>query len=110
MEIDYDKLIQRFGTEPIGKRRLERVRKHSGEPHLRLRRGIFYSNRDLDHVLDEYERGNRFVLYTGRGPSGPPRIGHLVPWIFTKHLQDVFDAKLLLQITDDERLLIRKAR
>jgi tryptophanyl-tRNA synthetase len=29
----------------------------------------------------------------------------LVPWIFTKHLQDKFDAKLYFQITDDERFL-----
>jgi tryptophanyl-tRNA synthetase len=46
------------------------------------------------------------VLYTGRGPSGPVHLGHLVPWIFTKYLQDAFNAKLYFQMTDDEKFLI----
>jgi len=52
-----------------------------------------------------YERGEGFYLYTGRGPSGPTHIGHMVPWIFTKHLQDKFDVKLYFQLTDDEKSL-----
>jgi tryptophanyl-tRNA synthetase len=53
-----------------------------------------------------YEQGHQFVLYTGRGPSGPVHIGHIVPWIFTKHLQDRFGSKLYFQMTDDEKFLI----
>ena len=106
-DIDYEKLIKQFGTRRISQKLLERIRSHTGKLHLHLRRGIFYSHRDLDTVLDEYEKGNNFVLYTGRGPSGPVHIGHLVPCLFTKHLQDKFGAKLYFQFTDDERLLIR---
>jgi len=105
-EIDYEKLIQEFGTQPITDELLEKIKKHTGELHLQLRRRIFFSHRDLDWILDMYEAGHRFVLYTGRGPSGPVHIGHLVPWIFTKHLQDVFGAKLYFQMTDDEKFLI----
>ena len=61
---------------------------------------------DLHLVLDHYEQGQPFVLYTGRGPSGPVHLGHVVPWIFTKYLQDVFDVKLYFQLTDDEKFLI----
>ncbi|RLG96498.1 tryptophan--tRNA ligase [Candidatus Bathyarchaeota archaeon] len=104
--IDYRKLIEEFGTQPITDSLLERIRKHTGELHLQLRRRIFFSHRDLDWILDMYEAGRRFVLYTGRGPSGPVHIGHLIPWIFTKHLQDVFGAKLYFQMTDDEKFLI----
>ena len=32
-------------------------------------------------------------------------MGHLLPWIFTKYLQDKFNVKLLFQITDDEKFL-----
>lgn len=103
--IDYDKLIQQFGTQPITDEILERIKKHTGELHLQLRRKIFFSHRDLDWILDRYEEGEKFVLYTGRGPSGPVHIGHLIPWIFTKYLQDHFDAKLYFQITNDERFL-----
>jgi len=106
-EIDYDKLIERFGTKRIDRELLERIRDHTGTLHMHLRRGIFYSHRDMDRILDEHEKGNRFVLYTGRGPSGPVHLGHLVPWLFTKHLQDVFGAKLFFQFTDDEKLMLR---
>lgn len=104
-KIDYEKLIREFGTQPLTPEILERIRKHAGELHPQLERRIFFSHRDLDWLLDRWETGSKFVLYTGRGPSGPVHIGHLVPWIFTKYLQDKFDAKLYFQITDDERFL-----
>jgi tryptophanyl-tRNA synthetase len=106
-DVDYDRLIQRFGTKPISEEILSRIKRHSGELHLQLRRRVFFSHRDLDNILDKYEEGRGFALYTGRGPSGPVHIGHLVSWVFTKHLQDVFGAKLFFQLTEDERLLIR---
>ena len=37
-------------------------------------------------------------------------MGHLMPWIFTKYLQDKFNAKLLFQITDDEKFLYGQDR
>jgi len=37
------------------------------KPHHLLRRGIFFSHRDLDWVLNNYENGKPFFLYTGRG-------------------------------------------
>jgi len=104
--VDYDKLIEKFGTEPIDDLILERIKKHTGQLHLQLRRKIFFSHRDLDWILDMFEAGSKFVLYTGRGPSGPVHIGHLVPWFFTKHLQDVFGTKLYFQMTDDEKFLM----
>ncbi len=104
-KIDYDKLVREFGTQPITPELLERVKKHTGTLHPQLQRRIFFSHRDLDWILQRYEAGEKFVLYTGRGPSGPVHIGHLAPWIFTKYLQDKFDAKLYFQITDDERFL-----
>jgi tryptophanyl-tRNA synthetase len=105
-KIDYSRLIEEFGTQPLTEDLLKRIEKHAGELHLQLRRGLFFSHRDLDWILDLYEAGKRFVLYTGRGPSGPVHIGHLVPWIFTKYLQDVFGSKLFFQMTDDEKFLI----
>jgi tryptophanyl-tRNA synthetase len=105
-KVDYERLIREFGTQPLTEELLRRLEKHVGELHLQLRRELFFSHRDLDTVLDLYEKGTKFVLYTGRGPSGPVHIGHLVPWIFTKHLQDKFDTRLYFQMTDDEKFLI----
>lgn len=106
-KIDYDRLIKEFGTKQIDQKMLKRIEKHTGELHHFLRRGIFFSHRDMDFILDEYEKGNKFFLYTGRGPSGGTHIGHIIPWIFTKWLQDKFDVELYFQITEDEKSLVK---
>ena len=105
-KVDYERLIREFGTQPLTEGSLQKLAKYTGGLHLQLRRKLFFSHRDLDVVLDLYEKGIKFVLYTGRGPSGPVHIGHLVPWIFTKHLQDNFDTRLYFQMTDDEKFLV----
>ena len=103
-QIDYDLLIQKFGTKRIDEQMLVRLAGYA-PLHPMLRRGIMYSQRDLDWILDKYDQGEKFVLYTGRGPSGHTHLGHLMPWIFTKWLQDTFDAELYFQMTDDEKYL-----
>ena len=105
--VDYNRLIERFGTKPMTKSLLERLEKHAGHLHLQLRRGIFFSHRDLDWWLDTCDEGQPVGLYTGRGPSGPVHLGHLLPWFFTKYLQDAFGADLYFQMTDDEKFLIQ---
>jgi tryptophanyl-tRNA synthetase len=105
-KVDYERLIREFGTQRLTEELLQRIAKYTHELHLQLQRKLFFSHRDLDTVLDLYEKGVKFVLYTGRGPSGPVHIGHLVPWIFTKHLQDKFDTRLYFQMTDDEKFVV----
>ncbi|NXI90872.1 SYWC protein, partial [Psophia crepitans] len=62
--------------------------------------------RDMDQILDAYEHKKSFYLYTGRGPSSQAmHVGHLIPFIFTKWLQEVFDVPLVIQLTDDEKYL-----
>ncbi len=106
-EIDYQKLMEGFGTRPLTKDLVERIARQAGYVHPQLRRGIFFSHRDLDWWLDTYERGEPVGLYTGRGPSGPVHLGHLLPWYFTRYLQEAFDAELYFQMTDDEKFLVR---
>ena len=107
-DIDYDKLIKEFGVEKIDDHLLERIKKHTGELHFLLRRKVFFANRDLNWLLDEYEKGNKFFLYTGRAPSGPIHLGHLMPWIFTKWLQDKFGVELWFQFPDEEKFLFKQ--
>jgi tryptophanyl-tRNA synthetase len=109
-EVDYNELIEKFGTKPISQEILETVKKITGEIHPMLRLQYFFSHRDFDWVLDKHENGENFYLYTGRGPSGMVHMGHLMPWIFTKYLQDKFDSKLLFQLTDDEKFLYSQDR
>lgn len=105
--VDYEKLIKEFGVSPISEALLKRVQQHAPLHHF-LRRKLFFAHRDLKFVLDEYEKGNKFFLYTGRAPSGPVHIGHLVPWLFTKWLQDVFDVELYFQFPDEEKYLFKQ--
>ena len=107
-EIDYDKLIKKFGTEKISPALLDRIKRIAGEDHFMLRRGIFFSHRDMNRILDEHEKGKGFFLYTGRGPSGHTHIGHLVPWVFAKWLQDKFGVNMYFQLTDDEKFFSKQ--
>lgn len=106
-EVDYEQLITMFGTQRIDDALLNRLKKYCNPLHPLLRRNIFYSHRDLNLILDDFEKGNEFVLYTGRGPSGDTHLGHLIPYMFTKYLQDCFNADLYFQLTDDEKFLFK---
>ncbi|KAK8967669.1 hypothetical protein KSP40_PGU018094 [Platanthera guangdongensis] len=84
-KIDYDKLIEKFGCQRLDQSLINRVeRLTSSRAHVFLRRGVFFAHRDLNEILDVYERGEKFYLYTGRGPSSEAlHLGHLVPFMFT---------------------------
>jgi tryptophanyl-tRNA synthetase len=61
---------------------------------------------DLNRILDAYEKGESFYLYTGRGPSSDAlHFGHLIPFLFTKYLQEAFNVPLVIQMTGDEKFL-----
>ncbi len=107
-EVDYGKLIKDFGVEKIDSKLLSRLEKYSGgKLPVFLRRKTFFAQRDLKWLFDKYDRGEKFVLYTGCGPSGPLHLGHLGTWVFTKWLQDTFDCELYFQFTDDEKFLFK---
>ncbi len=106
-KIDYEKLIKKFGVEKLDEKTLARIKKHAKELHFMLRRKIFFADRDLNWLLDKYEKGEKFFLYTGCGPSGPLHLGHLQTWIFVKWLQDKFNCELWFQFTDDEKFLFK---
>ena len=104
-KVDYNKLIKEFGVTPINKELLQKIEKITKELHPYLRRGIFFSHRDLKKLLDDYEKGNKFFLYTGRAPSGPIHLGHTSVWRFAKWLQDKFNVEMWFQFPDEEKFL-----
>lgn len=105
--IDYMKLIKQFGSEHISEEQKEKIERLTGtKVHRFLRRGIFFSQRDLNFLLSLKEAGKPFYLYTGRGPSSEAmHLGHLIPFIFTRYLQEAFNVPLVIQLTDDEKFL-----
>ncbi|KAK4364853.1 hypothetical protein RND71_016211 [Anisodus tanguticus] len=106
-KIDYDKLIDKFGCQRLDETLIQRVERLTNRPpHVFLRRGVFFAHRDFNDILDSYEKGEKFYLYTGRGPSSEAlHLGHLIPFMFTKYLQDAFKVPLVIQLTDDEKCM-----
>ena len=98
--VDYKKLIEKFGTQLIDQQLLDKFKKVTGkELHPWLKRGIYFTHRAFDNFLDAYAAGEPVFLYTGRGPSTEAmHIGHLIPFIFTKWMQDTFNCPLVIQI------------
>ncbi|KAH8820280.1 tryptophanyl-tRNA synthetase [Xylogone sp. PMI_703] len=90
--IDYNKLVDQFGTNLIDEALLERFCRITGkEVHRFLRRQIT--------ILDRYEKKQPFFLYTGRGPSSED-IGHVTPFELIRWLLDVFDTLLIIMLID----------
>jgi tryptophanyl-tRNA synthetase len=105
--VDYQKLIQDFGTQAISPSLLKRIEKH-GKLHPMLRRGFYYSHRDLDKIITDHEKKKGFFLYTGLAPSKPIHIGNILSFELTKWFQDVFNVNVYIQIPDEEKFLTGK--
>ncbi|MEM3857684.1 MAG: tryptophan--tRNA ligase, partial [Thermoprotei archaeon] len=107
-KVDYDRIVREFGTQRLTAELKKRLTDLAGDLHVLIRRNVFFSHRDLDLVLNDYAHGKGFYLYTGRGPSQSMHIGHLLPFILTKWLQDKFGVNVYIEVTDDEKFLINQ--
>ncbi len=103
-KVDYNKIVKEFGTSLIS----ENIRKKLENTHLLLRRGIYFSHRDFDKWLKAYEEGKKVSVITGRGPSEKMHVGHLVPFLVAKSLQDVFNCEVFIPISDDEKFYVKE--
>lgn len=123
--VDYDDVLRQFGAEPLTQdliNRWEGLMKRSKKNialHPWIKRGIFFSHRGFGDVLDAYESYLKeketnpnatcpIFIYTGRGPSSDAmHLGHLIPFMFTKYLQDAFDCNVVIQMSDDEKFYFK---
>jgi len=102
-EIDYEKLTQQFGTQLITAALRERLKR----PHAMLRRGLYYSHRDLGKFLDAADKKQRISIVTGRGPSGKMHIGHTIPLLIAKYFQDEYDCEVFIPVSEDEKYYVK---
>ncbi|MCL4381626.1 tryptophan--tRNA ligase [Candidatus Marsarchaeota archaeon] len=107
-KIDYDQFAKNAGLKFIDDELKDRIIKHTGTLHFMIKRGIYYTHRELDWLINEYEKGNKFYVYTGIAPSGSMTIGHLIPFILTQWLQEKFGVEVYIQIPDEEKFLAKK--
>ena len=106
--VDYQKLISDFGLKPLEGSTAKRFDRLAGESNYMIRRGIYFAERDLAWLLDEYEKGNRFYVYTGIAPSGSMTIAQTMHFQMAKWLQDRFGAEVLIMIPDEEKFLVKR--
>jgi len=103
-----ERLVVDFGAMFVNQSLLDRIECVTGAPpHPFLRRGLFCAHRSFGAVLDAYEKGDKFYLYTGRGPSASMHVGHLLPFMFTAYLQRAFKVPVIIQMSDDEKFLYK---
>ncbi|MEK6849960.1 MAG: tryptophan--tRNA ligase [Nanoarchaeota archaeon] len=102
-DVNYERLIKEFGVSLINdklKKRLEKI-------HPLIRRGLYFAHRDFDKWIENHDSGKKVSVITGRGPSEKMHLGHLVPFLVAKSLQDEFDCEVFIPISDDEKFFIK---
>ncbi|WP_255169530.1 tryptophan--tRNA ligase [Natrononativus amylolyticus] len=102
-EVDYEKLLERFGADPLTDEQIARL-----PDHPLLRRRTFYAGRGVDRYLEASGAGDPHTLVTGRGPSGPMHLGHVLPLYLAKRLQDETGATVYVPLSDDEKFLAKE--
>jgi len=98
-KVDYKKLVKDFGVDLIS----DKIYSEIKDIHPLLRRKIYFSNRDFEKWL----KAKKKSIITGRGPSEKMHIGHLVPFLVSKALQDKFDCNVFIPISDDEKFFVK---
>ncbi|KAI4293020.1 tryptophanyl-tRNA synthetase [Pancytospora philotis] len=107
--IDYDHLISQFGCTRFDDKNLEALQGLARGPvHRLLRRNLVFAHRDFDKILECIAKDGKFYMYTGRGPSSKSmHIGHALPFLLCKYIQDAFRVPFVVQLTDDEKFLCK---
>ncbi len=101
-EVDYDRLLERFGADPITD---DQLAQFPQPPHRLLRRRVVYAGRDVDRFTAAAERGDPVSIVTGVGPSGPLHLGHAYQFYLAKWIQERTGALVYVPFSDDEKYL-----
>jgi len=103
-DVDYGKLINDFGVTPIN----DKLKSKLKNLHPLISRGLYFTHRDFDKWIENHDKGKKVSVITGRGPSEKMHIGHLVPFLVAKSLQEKFDCEVFIPISDDEKFYVKE--
>jgi len=95
--VDYEKIVEQFGASFLNTELLDEI-------GIDLVRRFYFAHRDCDKIIER----NKFSIVTGRGPSGPIHIGHLIPFVVAKEFQRKYGCKIYIPVSDDEKYLVKK--
>lgn len=102
-ELDYEKLIKRFGTQPISSI------KRSLIPNYKIfNLGIAFSHRDFDKFMQAIKQGKRTAIVSGFQPSSPMHFGHLMTFQANLFFQRSYGVEVFIPISDDETYVTKK--
>ena len=101
--VDYDSILEEFGIS-----RLDKILPKIGEEHLFFRRGVVIAHRDFDKILDRVDKNKEFAIISGRGPSNDLHFGHVILFDLIRYLQEKYNCKFFLPMSDDEKYVFRK--
>lgn len=103
IELDYSKLVKKFGLSIFGN--LSKFPKEFSN-NLLFRRKIVFAHRDLSRILKRIKSKKPFIVMTGLMPTGKFHIGHMIlvqQLIFYQKL----GAKIYIAVADIEAFHIR---
>src|SRR3989338_7359744 len=101
-DIDYTKLVSQFGTSLISQSLAKKIKIPL------VSRGLYFSHRDLDAWIENAESKKKVSILTGRGPSEKMHLGHLIPFILAKSLQDIYNCNVYIPFSEDEKFFVKK--
>lgn len=98
-----NKLISEFGCQPLTDELAQQLCQNNHQLFHMFKCGILAAHRDLDMLL---KSNQPFYIYTGRGPSSTSlHFGHVVPFLVTKYLQDIYHIPVFIQLSTDEKYM-----
>lgn len=106
-KIDYQKLIEKFGTSEVNEKILNTLEEKTKKLSPFFKRKFIYSHRDFDKILENIDKNN-FFIYTGRGPAGKMHIAHLIPFMIAKWFQEEFSCNIYIAMADDEKFVFKE--
>ncbi len=71
-----------------------------------LEMDLIVAHRDLDAILNE----KKWAIVSGRGPSGPLHLGHILLFKLVAWFQKTFDVYAFIPLSDDEKFVFDKIK
>lgn len=106
-ELDYDKLIKEFGTQPIS----SAEEALGGLPDYKaFNHGYVFSHRDFDRFMLDVRAGKRCAIVSGLNPSSPMHFGHKMTFDLNLFFQREYGIEIFIPLSDDESYVVGKVK